>query len=112
MKTLQFYKLSERIPDAGQEIWYIHDSKFYNTYEFRCGKVEYEYYELDQDGQETGTSYYDAPPKQDEEDYNPNFTYKLYCMITYDGRGLSTSMGDDDLWAPVKDIDNALFGES
>jgi len=109
MKNLKFYKISEKKPRNKQDIWYIHHSTFYSNYEFRFGKIYYEYYELDCEGQETGTSYYDRPPKQGEENYNPNFTYKLYCMFE-SGSGLSSSIDDDAWWAPARAIEKSLFG--
>lgn len=106
MKKLKFYKLSERKPKDGQEIWYIHNSPFYGTYEFEFGKVEYSYEELDEDGEFNGTSYFERPPQEGEEDYDPSLEYSLEYLFN------GASMLEDDLWAPVEEIEKELFEDA
>lgn len=99
MKTISFYKLSEKKPNDDQEIWYVHNSSFYGTYEFQCGKVEYSYEEIDDKGNFTGDSYFEKPT-------DPSIKY--IHQYLFDGQ----SMSDDDLWAPVEEIERDLFEDA
>lgn len=105
MKNLKFYTLLERKPDNEQKIWCIRASEFYGTYEFEYGKVEYSYEELDDESNFTGSSYFERPPQEGEEDYDPTFKYVLYYM--FKGEGLR----NNDLWAPAEELETVLFDE-
>jgi hypothetical protein len=91
MKTINFHLIGEKMPEHGQEIWYINDDKFYNTHEFMHEKVEYSWEECDEKGKWTGTSicYYD------------NEETPLNCK-------LSCGLQDDVLWCSADDVWNML----
>lgn len=54
--TLNFRKFSDERPTHGQDVFYIDESEFYGSYEFRYGTVEYQWEEHDERGP-TGTNF-------------------------------------------------------
>jgi hypothetical protein len=91
MIEIKFYRVSEKMPENGQEIWYINDSSFYGAHEFRYQEVEYEWVEYDDKGHRTGTTIC----YEDGDDAPPNC--KLFC-----------GLDDDTLWCDTNDIWKAL----
>ena len=88
MTNLVFHRVSEKKPKHGQEIWYIHNSNFYGTHEFKYETVEYIWEEVDEDGIWTGTSI----------GYLEGEETPSNCVLSLCG------LDDDTLWCSVEDV--------
>jgi len=97
-KSILFYKFSERKPEHDQSIWFVEESKFYSTYEFRFGTVEYRWDCLDECGEYNGGSFYYNPGEDQPENTKLNIVVHGFVM------------SDDMLWCSEEEAYSSLFG--
>lgn len=100
MKTydFKFYKVRDKQPEDGDEIIFIETSRFYGTYDFRFGKVEHQYEEIDEeDGTPTGIFFCEVDDPEDS-------SLKLRKVLVVNGQDVSP----ETLWAPAEDVEKVL----
>jgi hypothetical protein len=100
MKTydFKFYKVRDKQPEDGDGIIFIETSRFYGTYDFRFGRVEYQYEEIDEeDGTPMGVFFCEV----DDPD---NSSVKLRKILIVNGQDMSP----ETLWAPAEGVEKVL----
>jgi hypothetical protein len=100
MKTydFKFYKLRDKEPEEGAEIIYIETSRFYGGYEFRFGRADYQYEEIDEeDDVPTGVFFCEVDDPED-----PSIKVRKFLVVN--GEEVDSSL----LWAPAEDADKVL----
>jgi len=86
MKSINFYQVSEKMPNHGQEVWYLKYSPFYGSHEFAFTRIEYNWEEYDDKGR-TGVTI----------GYTAGETQPVNCV-------LSCGLDDKMYWCDVNDI--------
>jgi hypothetical protein len=97
-RTLTLHTFSEKKPDHDQEIFYFRTSSFYSSVEPIFAKVEYSWFEYDENGDQTGLQIiYDPGDPETPEGC------QLEILL-----GWGNTFEETDLWCPATDVDNLV----
>jgi len=96
-KLLEFHTFAEKKPEHGQEIFYFHVRRFYNSVVPYFATIYHTWVEYDKDGKVTGISYC----------YNKGDTPPDNCRIEI-GCDEGWHINDTDLWCPFESVDDMV----
>ena len=100
-RTLTFHTFAEKKPDHDQWIFFLETSSFYSSIEPKFAKVEYSWFEIDEEGDDTGMQIIYDPA-----DPEPPEACELRFLLSGGFEGQPR-----DLWCPAVDVDKLVDGE-
>ena len=100
-RNLTFHTFAEKKPDHDQWIFFLETSSFYSSIEPKFDKVEYCWFEIDEEGDDTGMQIIYDPA-----DPEPPEACELRFLLSggFEGK-------DQDLWCPADDVDKLVDEE-
>lgn len=100
-RSLTLHTFTEKKPAHGQEIFLFRTSSFYGAIEPLFAEVEYSWFEVDENGDDTGDQILFDP-----EDPAPPENCRLEVLLTP-----QITHSEGDLWCPASDVDGLFGGE-
>jgi hypothetical protein len=93
--TVEYFRFSDKKPADGQEIWYVYHSRFYGSIEILFGKAEWQWEEVDENGQTGSAVIYNG---EDPSEMVEGYTLSVFIA------GFNGDL-DNVMWCPADAFD-------